>query len=213
MKDAYSFHLTDEGLVAEYDNMHAAYTRIFTRLGLDFRAVLADSGAIGGDASQEFHVLADSGEDAIAFSTGSDYAANLETAQAASPAARARRRRSAAQGRDAHAEDLRGRRRAAGHRRCTHRQVDRGDDRGRLRAGAGARRPRRQRDQAGQGGRPGRLPHGHRSGDPRTPRQRARLPRPGRRRRSRSASSPTAKSPRWPISWSAPTKPVSISPA
>jgi len=89
MKDAYSFHLGDEGLVAEYNNMHAAYTRIFTRLGLDFRAVLADSGAIGGDASQEFHVLADSGEDAIAFSTGSDYAANLETAQAALPAARA----------------------------------------------------------------------------------------------------------------------------
>ena len=89
MKDAYSFHLTDADLVREYNNMHAAYTRIFTRLGLDFRAVLADSGAIGGDASQEFHVLADSGEDAIAFSTGSDYAANLETAQAALPAARA----------------------------------------------------------------------------------------------------------------------------
>ena len=88
MKDAYSFHLTDTDLVREYNNMHAAYTRIFTRLGLDFRAVLADSGAIGGDASQEFHVLADSGEDAIAFSTGSDYAANLETAQAALPAAR-----------------------------------------------------------------------------------------------------------------------------
>ncbi len=89
MKDAYSFHLDEAGLVAEYNNMHATYTRIFTRLGLDFRAVLADSGAIGGDASQEFHVLADSGEDAIAFSTGSDYAANLETAQAALPAARA----------------------------------------------------------------------------------------------------------------------------
>jgi prolyl-tRNA synthetase len=88
MKDAYSFHLTDESLVAEYNNMHATYTRIFTRLGLNFRAVLADSGAIGGDASQEFHVLADSGEDAIAFSTGSDYAANLEKAQAASPGAR-----------------------------------------------------------------------------------------------------------------------------
>jgi prolyl-tRNA synthetase len=88
MKDAYSFHLTDASLVDEYNNMHATYTRIFTRLGLDFRAVLADSGAIGGDASQEFHVLADSGEDAIAFSTGSDYAANLEKAQAAMPGAR-----------------------------------------------------------------------------------------------------------------------------
>lgn len=88
MKDAYSFHLTDDDLVREYRNMHAAYTRIFTRLGLDFRAVQADSGAIGGDASQEFHVLADSGEDAIAFSTGSDYAANVETAQAAAPGLR-----------------------------------------------------------------------------------------------------------------------------
>lgn len=89
MKDAYSFHITDEDLGREYRNMHAAYTRIFTRLGLDFRAVQADSGAIGGDASQEFHVLADSGEDSIAFSTGSDYAANVEKAQAAEPAPRA----------------------------------------------------------------------------------------------------------------------------
>ena len=88
MKDAYSFHITDEDLVREYHNMHAAYTRIFTRLGLNFRAVQADSGAIGGDASQEFHVLADSGEDAIAFSTGSDYAANVEKATAAAPAPR-----------------------------------------------------------------------------------------------------------------------------
>ncbi len=100
MKDAYSFHLDDEDLVREYQNMHAAYTRIFTRLGLRFRAVQADSGAIGGDASQEFHVLADSGEDAIAYSvaagTGaadaiatSGYAANVETAIAAAPAPRA----------------------------------------------------------------------------------------------------------------------------
>ena len=89
MKDAYSFHITDEDLVREYRNMHAAYTRIFTRLGLDFRAVQADSGAIGGDASQEFHVLAESGEDSIAFSTGSDYAANVEKAQAAAPGPRA----------------------------------------------------------------------------------------------------------------------------
>ncbi len=88
MKDAYSFHLSDEDLTREYRNMHAAYTRIFTRLGLEFRAVLADSGAIGGDASQEFHVLAGSGEDALAFSTGSDYAANVEAAVAAEPAPR-----------------------------------------------------------------------------------------------------------------------------
>src|SRR5690606_2427987 len=85
MKDAYSFHLSAQCLAREYDNMHAAYTRIFTRLGLKFRAVKADSGAIGGDASQEFHVLADSGEDAIAFSDGSDYAANLEAAEALMP--------------------------------------------------------------------------------------------------------------------------------
>ena len=88
MKDAYSFHLDDADLEREYRNMIDAYTRIFTRLGLKFRAVQADSGAIGGDASQEFHVLADSGEDAIAFSTASDYAANVETAMAAAPAAR-----------------------------------------------------------------------------------------------------------------------------
>jgi prolyl-tRNA synthetase len=86
MKDAYSFHLTPECLEREYRNMHAAYTRIFERLGLEFRAVQADSGAIGGDASQEFHVLADSGEDAIAFSNESAYAANLEAAEARAPA-------------------------------------------------------------------------------------------------------------------------------
>ncbi len=89
MKDAYSFHLHDEDLVREYENMKAAYSRIFTRLGLEFRMVQADSGAIGGDASQEFHVIADSGEDALVFSTGSDYAANMEAAVAAAPAPRA----------------------------------------------------------------------------------------------------------------------------
>jgi prolyl-tRNA synthetase len=85
MKDAYSFHLTQESLAAEYQNMYDAYSRIFTRLGLQFRAVRADSGAIGGDASQEFHVLAESGEDAIVFSTEGDYAANVETAEAIAP--------------------------------------------------------------------------------------------------------------------------------
>jgi prolyl-tRNA synthetase len=88
MKDAYSFHLHDECLVREYENMKAAYSRIFTRLGLDFRMVQADSGAIGGDASQEFHVIAASGEDALVFSTGSDYAANMEAAVAAAPGPR-----------------------------------------------------------------------------------------------------------------------------
>jgi prolyl-tRNA synthetase len=88
MKDAYSFDIDADGMQRSYEAMHAAYVRIFTRLGLRFRAVQADSGAIGGDASQEFHVLADSGEDAIAFSTGSDYAANIEAAQAAPPGPR-----------------------------------------------------------------------------------------------------------------------------
>ncbi len=82
MKDAYSFHLTPECLATEYQNMYDTYTRIFDRLGLKFRAVQADTGAIGGNASHEFHVLADSGEDAIAFSTDSDYAANVELAEA-----------------------------------------------------------------------------------------------------------------------------------
>jgi prolyl-tRNA synthetase len=86
MKDAYSFHLTQESLADTYAAMYQAYTRIFTRLGLTFRAVQADTGAIGGNASHEFQVLADSGEDAIVFSDGSDYAANIEKAEALPPA-------------------------------------------------------------------------------------------------------------------------------
>jgi prolyl-tRNA synthetase len=86
MKDAYSFHADAASLEQGYQRMHAAYTAIFTRMGLDFRAVLADTGAIGGNVSQEFHVLASSGEDAIAFSDGDDYAANLEMAAALPPA-------------------------------------------------------------------------------------------------------------------------------
>ena len=86
MKDAYSFHLDEASLQETYDVMHATYSAIFTRLGLDFRPVIADTGAIGGSASHEFHVLADSGEDAIAFSDSSDYAANVEMAEALAPA-------------------------------------------------------------------------------------------------------------------------------
>ncbi|KZC16798.1 proline--tRNA ligase [Rhodanobacter sp. FW510-R12] len=86
MKDAYSFHLSQDSLAETYAAMYQAYVRIFTRLGLTFRAVQADTGAIGGNASHEFQVLADSGEDAIAFSDGSDYAANLEKAEALAPA-------------------------------------------------------------------------------------------------------------------------------
>jgi len=85
MKDAYSFHLTQASLQETYDVMHRTYTNIFTRLGLDFRAVIADTGSIGGSNSHEFHVLASSGEDAIAFSDGSDYAANVEKAEALVP--------------------------------------------------------------------------------------------------------------------------------
>ncbi|MEO8063254.1 MAG: proline--tRNA ligase [Pseudomonadota bacterium] len=87
MKDAYSFHLTQESLQQGYDAMHRAYTAIFTRLGLKFRSVVADPGAIGGTGSEEFHVLAESGEDAILFSDGDAYAANVEMAVALPPAA------------------------------------------------------------------------------------------------------------------------------
>ncbi|NRA42443.1 MAG: proline--tRNA ligase [Pseudomonadales bacterium] len=87
MKDAYSFHATSDCLQSTYEVMHQTYSNIFSRLGLNFRAVEADTGSIGGSASHEFHVLADSGEDDIAFSTVSDYAANVEMAEALAPAA------------------------------------------------------------------------------------------------------------------------------
>jgi prolyl-tRNA synthetase len=88
MKDAYSFHASQESLQEGYDAMRAAYVRMFTRMGLEFRPVKADTGSIGGTASEEFQVLADSGEDAIAVSDGADhYAANLELAPALAPAA------------------------------------------------------------------------------------------------------------------------------
>lgn len=86
MKDAYSFHLDHESLQQTYDVMYQTYSNIFTRLGLKFRAVLADTGNIGGNNSHEFHVLASSGEDVIAYSDVSDYAANLEKAEAIAPA-------------------------------------------------------------------------------------------------------------------------------
>ncbi len=85
MKDAYSFHMDQDSLQETYDLMYQAYSNIFNHLGLKFRAVIADSGSIGGAVSHEFHVLADSGEDAIAFSTDSDYAANVEQAEALPP--------------------------------------------------------------------------------------------------------------------------------
>ncbi|SNR84734.1 MULTISPECIES: proline--tRNA ligase [Pseudomonas] len=82
MKDAYSFHANPESLQETYDRMHQAYCNVFSRLGLDFRPVQADTGSIGGTGSHEFHVLAESGEDDIAFSDASDYAANIEKAEA-----------------------------------------------------------------------------------------------------------------------------------
>jgi len=89
MKDAYSFHTTKESLEAVYQVMFKAYCNIFDRLNLEYRAVIADTGSIGGDASHEFHVLAESGEDAIAFCSGSDYAANVEKAEAKAPQGKA----------------------------------------------------------------------------------------------------------------------------
>jgi len=86
MKDSYSFHQDQASLEETYAVMHDTYSRIFTRLGLTFRPVIADTGSIGGSASHEFHVLANSGEDDIAFSTSSDYAANVEMAEAVAPA-------------------------------------------------------------------------------------------------------------------------------
>ena len=86
MKDAYSFHADESSLQQTYEIMHSSYCRIFDRLGLDYRPVLADTGSIGGNASHEFHVLANSGEDDIAFSNESDYAANIELAEAIAPA-------------------------------------------------------------------------------------------------------------------------------
>ena len=86
MKDAYSFHLDQASLQETYDLMYRTYSAIFTRIGLDYRAVIADTGSIGGSASHEFHVLADSGEDAIAFCENTDYAANVEMAEAVIPA-------------------------------------------------------------------------------------------------------------------------------
>lgn len=86
MKDAYSFHLDQQTMDSTYHAMHTAYSNILTRMGLSFRPVLADTGSIGGSMSHEFHVLANSGEDLIAYSTGSDYAANIEKAEAAMPA-------------------------------------------------------------------------------------------------------------------------------
>src|SRR5215831_2338087 len=94
MKDAYSFDADQAGMAKSYRAMYDAYARIFSRMGLKFRAVAADTGPIGGSASHEFQVLADSGEDAIAYCVSSDYAANVELAEAAPPGPRPQPRES-----------------------------------------------------------------------------------------------------------------------
>ena len=149
MKDAYSFHLDEASLQAGYRAMYDAYTRIFTRIGLTFRAVQADSGAIGGDVSQEFQVLADSGEDAIVFSDADDYAANVEVAVACRPRSRGRLRasRCARSPRPARAPSPSSRG-TAGRAGALSEDADR---RRRRRRGGGAGAARRSRAQRGQG--------------------------------------------------------------
>ncbi len=163
MKDAYSFDRDLDAARISYDLMYAAYVRIFERMGLVFRAVAADNGAIGGIRSHEFQVIADTGEDAIVYSTGSDYAANIELAEAVAPAAAARRSCPAArEDADAGQEHVRGRRRAARPAARADREVDRARHRRDRRrrsaarraddlAAARARRPFAERDQGEQG--------------------------------------------------------------
>ena len=164
---------------AGYRAMYDAYTRIFTRTGLKFRAVRADSGAIGGDVSQEFHVLADSGEDAIVFSDGDDYAANLEAAVAAPPATprpapREPLRRVPTPGART-IEDGRALARTSMPARCLKTLIVEGAEGARRRAGA-ARRPRAERRQGAEAARSGQpAAHGERRGGARGDRHRARL--------------------------------------
>jgi len=150
MKDAYSFHLTEESSAETYQAMYEAYTRIFTRLGLMFRAVAADTGAIGGSASHEFHVLAESGEDAIAFSSGSDYAANLEMAEAVAPATPRAAGGETNKGGEPLPAHRRDGRRTAEDPAAANGEVGGAGRRAGLRTRARARRPQCARDQAGE---------------------------------------------------------------
>ena len=148
MKDAYSFDADKTAMLRSYQAMYDAYMRIFTRLGLKFRPVRADTGQIGGSASHEFQVLADSGEDAIAYCPDSDYAANVELAEAAPPAAKARRQRKRMQKvRDAGQIDLRAGGRIAAAAAVAHGQVHHALGR---RQGADAAHPRRSHAQRNQ---------------------------------------------------------------
>ena len=198
MKDAYSFHASKDSLAATYQTMYDAYTRIFSRLGLTFRAVAADTGAIGGSASHEFHVLADSGEDLIAYCPDSDYAANVELAEALAPAtpraAPQETLREVDTPKQTTCEDVAALLDIPLARTVKLIAVMAGEADGRP---AAARRPHAERSQARQARRHGGLPPGKRSRNPRRLRLPARLPRPGRHRpQPDSGSSPTARSPR-----------------
>jgi prolyl-tRNA synthetase len=163
MKDAYSFDRDVAGMQQSYQTMFDAYVSIFNRFGLKFRAVAADNGAIGGTGSHEFHVIASTGEDALVYCPTSDYAANMEAAEALPHGGRARRRRPGCQGLDPEHHQVRTGRQAARPRAVADRQVDRAD--GRKRSGrqgherklaaAAARRPRAERSQGQQGPGPG----------------------------------------------------------
>ena len=165
MKDAYSFDRDLDAARPSYDQMYAAYVRIFERMGLVFRAVAADNGSIGGIRSHEFQVIADTGEDAIVYSPDSDYAANIELAEAVAPTApRCSADEGAGEDADAGQEHLRRRRRLPRPAAGADGEVARPRDRSRRRRGdaaraddlaaARSRRPFAQRDQGRQGARP-----------------------------------------------------------
>ncbi len=188
MKDAYSFDVDRDALMRSYRAMYAAYERIFTRLGLRFRAVEADTGAIGGFASHEFQVLADSGEDAIAYSNASDYAANVEQAEALAPAApRAAPAEPMVRGSDARQVDVRGGRRTARSAARAHRQVPADPCAGPRADAARARRSHGQRGEDRQAAGTGRMALGERSRDRRRDRLPPGLPRSGRHSRRHAA--------------------------
>ncbi len=200
MKDGYSFHTSYADLEREYRNMYDTYSRIFTRLGLKFRAVAADTGAIGGTGSHEFHVLADSGEDAIAFCPQSDYAANVELAEAVAPVKvgagdtaliTAAMEKKATPGKT----QVRGRggipRPAADTDRQGHRGDGRAGRRQRVCPAAAARRSRPERNQDAEGDRRRSASPATRKSSPRS----AASPATSARSAFRAKSSPTAASP------------------
>ena len=212
MKDAYSFDRDEAGAQRSYDTMYAAYMRIFSRLGLEFRAVAADTGSIGGTRSHEFQVIAETGEDLLVYNSDSEYAANIELAEAPNlyPVRGEARQPMAEVATPAPPrEDVAAARHPAG----TDRQIHRPGHRRRQGPGPdlaadAARRPRAERDQGRQAARPGGLPLRHRKRDRRAFRLQARL---SGRSAPPVASWPTARSPTWRISSAAPTRKTSTS--